>query len=219
MAQGTVVHGRGTIRVIDEGGRDDQQGGLAAASRAQKERRAADPPDPDTLTITDKNLKEHATGELTYADDKPQAAADPRRTPGGHPESWWREEIRRRRQSWSHAVNEILELEAKVAQLRDRFYAEADPWVRDSRVKPEWDRTLDLLARAKDNARLSEREVETFLEQGRRDNALPGWLREGIELEPNERPYHTETDERRRTTVGEPALARDVVGEPRTVDE
>ncbi len=39
-----------------------------------------------------------------------------------------------------------------------------------------------------------ERELEAFVEEGRRAGALPGWLREGIELEP--KPVADQTEEK-----------------------
>lgn len=206
------------VTVIEEGGHSDQAGTLAAASRAERSRRASDTGERATITITDKNLKEYATGELTFAAEKPAAPTPAAALADGQPESWWRGEIRARRQRWADLVVEIQDLELRAAALRDNFYAESDPWRRDSRIKPDWDRTLDRLAAARDSARLAEREVSSFLDYGQQANAFPGWLREGIELEPSARPYEPDSQQQRRN-VGEPVEARQIIGEPRTVDE
>jgi hypothetical protein len=207
-----------TVVVIEAGGSSDQAGNLAAASRAAKAQRAAELPRPGTITITDKNLKEFATGELTEASAKPVPSTPAAATPGGHPEAWWRQQVRERRERWAALVDEILDLEGRTEELRRRFYAESDPWYRDSRIKPEWDRALDRLVAARDEARLAEREVASFLELGRQENVYPGWLREGVEREPVERPYEVVAPGTPRA-VGEPIEATRIVGEPKTIDE
>ncbi len=207
-----------TVVVIDAGGDSDQASSLAAASRAAKAQRAAELPRPGTITITDKNLKEFATGELTEASAKPLPPTPAAATPGGHPEAWWRQQVRERRERWAALVDEILDLEGRTEELRRRFYAESDPWYRDSRIKPEWDRALDRLVAARDEARLAEREVASFLDLGRQESVYPGWLREAIEKEPLERPYELENPGAPRS-VGEPVEATRIVGEPKTIDE
>ena len=53
-------------------------------------------------------------------------------------------------------------------------------------------------------------ELEATLEEGRQAGALPGWLREGVDLEPEQRPYDPPPSRRR----GEPVEGQDLVGEP-----
>jgi sporulation-control protein spo0M len=64
------------------------------------------------------------------------------------------------------------------------FYREDDGFYRDQEIKPAWDKSLRDLDEARLMAVEMEKELELFLEAGRRAGALPGWLREGIELEP-----------------------------------
>lgn len=99
-------------------------------------------------------------------------------------EACWRRRARELREAWAETVDQVKELEAEVAELRWRFYATDDPWVRDSQVKPAWDRALDRLHRARDEAERYRERVDELADEGRRAGALPGWLREGIELEP-----------------------------------
>lgn len=206
------------VVVIDPGGDPSAgQGGLADTARAERERRRETAP--PIVDVTDKNLAQHATGDLTTAAERP-APITPSGLlePGGHGEEWWRSEARRRRVQWADAVEEILELELRAAELRNRFYAEADPWVRDSRVKPEWDRTLDQIVEARHDAAIAQLEVDDFLDQGRGASVPAGWLREGLELEPTERPY-SELPHREQQVVGEPGDSESLVGEPQVVDE
>ena len=75
---------------------------------------------------------------------------------------------------------------SRAEALRHQFYSQEDIYIRDTRVKPAWDRVLDRLEEAKREAEAGHQKVTDFLEEGRRAGALPGWLREGIELEPEE---------------------------------
>ncbi|KAB2967460.1 MAG: hypothetical protein F9K18_04275 [Thermoanaerobaculia bacterium] len=175
-----------TVVVIDEGGEAAAAPtSLAeAAARERERRRTAEKP---IAVINDKNLADFARDQkLTIAQGDPEA---PEPEPEGaapeeQGEEWWRDrglEIRRR---WREAVDSVERLEGEVAELRNRFYATDDPYLRDSQVKPEWDRRLADLETARRRAAEGRAEVEAFLEEGRVAGALPGWLREGVELEP-----------------------------------
>jgi len=175
--------------VIDEG-TDGSEGPqtLAGAAAAERERRRE--AGPATLVINNKNLAEHATGKLTISQGS--STTPPAAPAGATPakdESYWRERVRGLRQQWALAVDSIGELEARAANLRTRFYSEDDPYVRDGEVKPAWDRALEGLDSARTRARGLEDQLGATLEEGRESGALPGWLRDGIELEPSERPY------------------------------
>jgi hypothetical protein len=194
--------------VIDAGGsRSAAPTTLAGAARAERQRRAtADRP---MLTIDDKNLAQHATGGLTIASAAPaeEGAAAASDAPD---EQRWRQRVRTLREHWALAVDSIDELEQRVASLRTRFYAADDPYVRDGQIKPAWDHALENLAASRIRARELELELQATLEEGRRAGALPGWLREGLELEPTEFPY--ERPEQTEPVEGE------IVGEPVVID-
>ena len=85
---------------------------------------------------------------------------------------------------WRAAYDSIRELEGKVASLRNDFYTTDDPYYRDSQIKPAWDRALEGLETARSDIDRYQTELRTVLNEGRREGALPGWLREGIEHEP-----------------------------------
>lgn len=162
---------------------------LAAVAAAERERRRK--AGPAMVVINNGNLAEHATGKLTIVSgSEPSRAAAAAATPGEpKDERYWRDRVHGLRQQWAAAVDSIGELEARAAALRTRFYAQDDPYVRDGEIKPAWDRALENLDEAKDRARSLEDQLGAVLEEGRQAGALPGWLREGIELEPSERPY------------------------------
>ncbi len=113
------------------------------------------------------------------------------------------------RQRWREASDAIPRLEGEAAELRTRFYATDDPYVRDGQIKPEWDRALDELAQAKRDVKTAEAEVAEVLEEGRQAGALPGWLREGIELEPEPPKPPKPANE-----PGEPVIIRDPPRDP-----
>ena len=194
-----------------------------AAVRARRERETAKPP---AAVITDDNLDQYQGAELTFAgaragapaargeeaegesaEASPAEVAEPATDPRG--EEYWRERVLDLRLRLRTAVDEEEELERRVAGLRRSFYAEDDPYVRDGRIKPAWDRARDRL----EETRLEIVELRTLLdrslEEGRRAGALPGWLREGIELEPR---FEAEDDR-----TGADGRARDR-GDLRTVE-
>jgi hypothetical protein len=121
-------------------------------------------------------------------------------------EEYWRAQALKLRLDWKAAVETVDELESEVQELRRRFYEEDDPFYRDNQIKPAWDRTLDLLAAAKTDAEEQERKLTRFLEEGRQAGALPGWLREGIELEPPPTAARTPPERRRSDDPWEPKV-------------
>jgi hypothetical protein len=158
---------------------------LVEAAKAERERRAhATEP---VAVITDKTLPHLPKGQLTFAEPSKKKAGAV--TAGGestdlHGEQYWRGRALEIRTRWKKTADEVKELEQSAAGWRRRFYAENDPYARDSQIKPEWDRVLDRLGKARSEVESVQKELTDFLEEGRRAGALPGWLREGAELEP-----------------------------------
>jgi hypothetical protein len=178
--------------------------GAAAREKARRDRQA-----PPVVVINNKNLAAYAEGGvLTIAapanvDDEAEAEAEGLAVPVGPSteEGYWRQrglEIRRR---WREAADRVPDLVAEVERLRQRFYATDDPAYRDAEIKPQWDRALAGLEEARYQAERGIEEVRAFLEEGRRAGALPGWLREGAELEPE--PVIESTDP---AEAGEPVI-------------
>lgn len=188
-----------TTYVIEEH-EDSVRPNLAEAARRAREGQAAAPE--ARIRITDENLAEYATGQVTLAHPD---TAEPETTPadsadeagevddggidptGSDPrdEDYWRRGARELRLQLRRAWEDARELEKQAAGLRIRFYAEDDPYVRDSEVKPAWDRALEARRQALQETRAYRRELEEFLQEGHRAGALPGWLREGMEYEPD----------------------------------
>lgn len=175
--------------VIDPGQVSSTTRADSLVEAAEAERRRRETSTGPAFVITDDNLKKHATGDLTVAaggvdEVDEDRAEEPSSGSEAQGEAYWRSALREARLSWRDAWERLGDQTELAASLRRRFYAEDDPWVRDTRIKPELDRVTaalgDLRARI-DEARLA---VTDLLEQGRRAGALPGWLREGVEFEP-----------------------------------
>lgn len=161
---------------------------LVEAARAERERKAqAGPP---VAVITDKTLPHYATGQLTVAEPKkkeglgqPVPAA-----PELRDEQYWRQQGLDIRLRWRQVAEEVERLEQSASDWRRRFYTQDDPYVRDGQIKPEWDRVLDRLDKARAEAESAKQALSRFLEEGRQAGALPGWLREGMDQEPAQKP-------------------------------
>lgn len=173
--------------VVDPGVEDGAPTTLAAAAKAERERRArAGQP---VAVITDKTLPKYASqGQITVADPKDKdknrkekaAAAEA----AAHDEQYWRSRGLEIRLRWKAAADDVKDLEQRSVELRQQFYGENDPLIRDNRIKPEWDRVLDRLRQARLDVTAATKELAEFLEEGRIAGAQPGWLREGEDLEP-----------------------------------
>jgi hypothetical protein len=186
--------------LVDDGGEGDgSPKTLVETARAERERRAhAAAP---SVVITDKTLPHLAKGQLTVAEapkKKAGAAAAPAKAEAAAPvrdEPYWRSRGLEIRLRWRKASDDVKDLERSAAEWRRRFYSEDDPYARDAKVKPEWDRALDRLQATRAEVEAAKRELEAFLEEGRQAGALPGWLREGAEREPRSEPKKAPTAE------------------------
>jgi hypothetical protein len=156
---------------------------LVEAAKTERARRAQ--AGPSTIVINNKNLHKYAKGgSLTVAAPKKTTAPAPAAAAPEHNEQYWRRGVLEIRLRLKKATEQVKDLGQSASDWRRRFYAQDDPYVRDGQIKPAWDRVLDELRQAQTEIDVSRRELEDFLDQGRREGALPGWLREGIEQEP-----------------------------------
>jgi hypothetical protein len=171
---------------------------LAEAAKAEKERKAE--ARPTRIIINNKTIHRYAKGgQLTVEPKKKTPSAQPPQgpaaagAPGQAPtvpitrdEQYWRGRALEIRQRWRKASDRIKELEDDIGLLRRRFYSQDDPAVRDGQIKPAWDHALDELRESRATVQAAKKELQEFLDEGRVAGALPGWLREGVDLEPKE---------------------------------
>jgi hypothetical protein len=183
--------------VVDPGTDPAEEGrprSIFEAAQAEKERRKA--VGESTMVLTNETLKEYSKGQITYVEDEtdPEDASEdtgaaleassPPSVEDELHEEYWRTLMRDLRIAWRDAYDSIEDHELDIARLRREFYAEDDPFYRDSQIKPAWDQALEDLEEAERTVTRSQRELEQSIDDGRRAGALPGWLREGIEFEP-----------------------------------
>ena len=179
-----------TVIVIEDETTEAGQQAMTLVESARAERQRRNSTQKAEIVITDKNLPEYAKGQLTITESSPtvppdeSADSDSAEADTAETEAYWRERGYAIRQSWKEAHERVEELEGDVFNLRMRFYAEDDPYYRDSQIKPAWDHAIEELNQARDEVELRQQELTEFMEEGRVAGALPGWLREGIELEP-----------------------------------
>ncbi len=181
---------RPTTKVIDAGGDDERPKTLLEASQLAKARKQQGSKE-SIAAINDDNLHEYAKGAEVIILESPPAAPAPdldappaEEDTGIRDEQYWRSRALELRMGWRRTFDQIAELELESAALRQQFYAEDDPYLRDSQLKPAWDRVLDRLDQLRDQSTRYEQELETFVTEGQRAGALQGWLNQGWELEP-----------------------------------
>jgi hypothetical protein len=179
--------------VIDAAGEDpSERRSLAEAAAEERNRRAtAGPP---LVVIDNESLSDYSNIELTVSDIRAQQAADGEGASEPAPEVdleelaasevRWRALVLEARTRWREAYDSIERLQGQVADLRNRFYAEDDPYFRDSQIKSAWDHAIEQLRQARDEVLQAQADLDGHLEAGRVAGAFPGWLREGIEIEP-----------------------------------
>lgn len=174
--------------VVDPGTAEDGTTPATLAEAAQKERERKARTAKPSIVINDKNLPRYARkGQITIADPKEKkkgtvAVATP--PAEAHDEQYWRGRALEIRQRWRQAADDVKKLEQRSSELRQKFYMENDVFVRENRIKPDWDRVQDRLREARLDVDTVKQELDDFLEQGRQAGALPGWLREGEDQEP-----------------------------------
>lgn len=189
------------LTVVLDPGTDEaaQPRSLFEASRAEKDRRQE--VGESEIVLTNKTLKDYSKGNLTFMEgeeaegeaaiveesgetDETEDAETADADQEALDEEYWRNRVLDIRTLWRQSLDRMEVLESDIGRLRTEFYAEDDPFYRDAQIKPAWDQALIELEDARRDAETSQRDLEDAMEEGRRAGALPGWLREGIELEP-----------------------------------
>lgn len=191
VADELVLEDDDTVIVIEDqvAAAGEREMTLVESARAERNRRGET--QKTQIVINDKNLSDYATGQLTETEtsttvitNESLGAETPAEEDLALDEAYWRDRGYDIRLAWKEAGERVEELEGDVFNLRMRFYAEDDPFYRDAQIKPAWDHAIEELNRAREEVDLKQQELSDFMEEGRVAGALPGWLREGIELEP-----------------------------------
>lgn len=106
----------------------------------------------------------------------PEGVTDSERSPEAERELFWRQSVSELRAALRHALDDLRRLELESSMLRQQFYSEADPFVRDSEVKPRWDRSLDQLSAMRKKAKEDHDALVSLLAEARKAGVSPAWL-------------------------------------------
>lgn len=202
-----------TVILIERGeSREPRPRTLYEASAAARATRSKAPA--ARISVTDENLHEYQGEGVTIMTAEAENEAGPGEAETGEAgaaaaapargEAYWRTRVRDLRLALREAVDGLVELEGRAGALRRSFYAADDPHLRDGEIKPAWDRTLDRIAETREAIARRRVELAEAIDEGRAAGALPGWLREGIEIEPDEHEYPQ--DPERYYQPGEPQI-------------
>lgn len=193
---------------------------MEIAQRERERRRDAPPP---MARIDDRNIERRASAAVRDPDvgERSEPVEQPPETKSADSgdelvdaERYWRQRVLALRYEWQDLVDQERRLEARVNELRRDFYEEDDAYYRDAEIKPEWDQAWSELQQTRRDVLLVIEQLDRTIEDGRRAGALPGWLREGIELEPE----RAEERERESLGIAEP-VEPDEVNRAREIDE
>jgi hypothetical protein len=179
-----------------------------ASEQSRRQRANSQKP---VAVINNENLAEHAEGgQLTVAgesgDNSEESAEASTTTDPEREEEYWRSRGLSIRLDWKDSLDRVDELQSEVGLWRRRFYDEDDPFFRDNEIKPSWDRAIEELEAARSDVTRLEEELDDFMEEGRIAGALPGWLREGIDLEPPRSERDSPATRRRNEDPREPKI-------------
>jgi len=97
----------------------------------------------------------------------------------GRTEADWRRMAAAARTRAAKAESEVKRLEAESKRLENDFYAWDDGNYRDRVIKPAWNQSLEDLRKARLEIDQSRTALDDLVEEARKSNAYPGWLREG----------------------------------------
>ena len=192
-----------SVKVISEG-TEETQPTLIEASRMAKARKRNDGDSRPVIEITDENLKEFSNGgqvfvleagesanlesaetgkagtPLDEAGRKPETLREVAAAEEGSPEAerelFWRQSVTELRLALRHALDDLRRLELESSMLRQQYYSEVDPFVRDSEIKPRWDRSLDQLRTLRKSANEDHDALSSLLAEAKKAGVASAWL-------------------------------------------
>ena len=215
------------VKVISDGTEGNAQPSLIEASRMAKAKKRNEGESRPSIEITDENLKEYSNGGQVFVLEAgdgngagdPQAiapAAEPSATAGAadsqpqvyagetagesDKELFWRQSVSELRTALRQTVDDLKRIELESTLLRQQFYSESDPFVRDSEVKPRWDRALDQLGFLRKKAKQDREALSSLLNEAKKAGIAAEWLGESTSADL--------TEEEIRLINGTPAAAK-----------
>lgn len=96
--------------------------------------------------------------------------------PEAERELFWRQSVSELRTSLRRGIDDLRRLELESSILRQQFYSEADPFVRDSEIKPRWDRSLDQLNVLRKRAKEDHDALTSLLAEAKKAGVSAAWI-------------------------------------------
>lgn len=198
------------IKVISEGNEGKTQPSLIEASRMAKAKKKNEGEVRPLIEITDENLRDYSSqgqvflvesgaSEATAApasvaeavvaeesDAVPVAVAGETDSNSGGSadrELFWRQSVSELRTGLRRSIEDLRRIELESTLLRQQFYSETDPFVRDNEVKPRWDRALDQLTSLRKKAKEDHNALTSLLAEAKKSGISPEWLQDGTSTE------------------------------------
>lgn len=199
------------IKVISEGNEGKVQPSLIEASRMAKAKKRNEGEVRPVIEITDENLKDYSSqGQVFVVESggsEPVVAAQPLvaeavvaeesdpvpASVAGETESnssgsadrelFWRQSVSELRTGLRRSIEDLRRIELESTLLRQQFYSETDPFVRDNEVKPRWDRALDQLTSLRKKAKEDHNALTSLLAEAKKTGISPEWLQDGTSTE------------------------------------
>lgn len=198
-----------SVKVLSDGHEGNPQPSLIEASRMAKAKKRDDGQARPVIEITDENLRDFSSGGQVFVletgattgteqvtvppvessaveNSAPKASSMPRATAaveGADQELFWRQSVAGLRKTLRQAVDDLRRIELESTMLRQQFYSESDPFVRDSEIKPRWDRALDQLSTLRKKAKDDQNALASLLTEARKSGVSSEWLQEDSALE------------------------------------
>lgn len=96
----------------------------------------------------------------------------------GHDEAYWKQRASSVRQRAAEAQRLLEAARQEEKREETDFYAWDDGQYRDNVIKPAWDKAREETARAEQELKAAQLELENLEDDARKAGAMPGWIRE-----------------------------------------
>lgn len=163
---------RPVIEITDENLKEFSSGGQIFVLEAGEP--GAESATPESAGSSKSELPAVEFGPRAEAPSEGVVAAE--RSPEAERELFWRQSVSEVRGALRYTLDALRRLELESSMLRQQFYSEADPFVRDSEIKPRWDRTLDQLHSLRMKVNDDRGALSSLLAEAKRAGISPDWL-------------------------------------------
>lgn len=183
------------VKVLSDGKEGNTQPSLIEASRMAKAKKREVGEARPVIEITDDNLRDYSNGGQVFVlesgessnsnavDQVAPTSADASEkavgTENADQELFWRQSVSELRTGLRRTVDDLKRIDLESTLLRQQFYSETDPFVRDSEIKPRWDRALDQLSALRKKAKEDRSALAAMLTEAKKSGIAAEWLEDG----------------------------------------